>query len=128
MTKAPQTLYKQHELTLCALSSNSITDAESLLVAACKSDLGKPTFETYISEIDWVKNDIVFVCQNLAKWARDESAPDIPLTNKLISPTIRKDPLGCVLIIGFVLSPPLCFRPYSTAALKCCLGELFGHD
>ena len=49
-------------------------------------------------------NDIVFVCQNLAKWAKDEAAPDINLANKLLSPRIRKEPLGCVLIIGYFLS------------------------
>lgn len=45
-------------------------------------------------------NDIVFVCNSLEKWAKDESAADIPFMNKLLSPKIRKDPLGCVLIIG----------------------------
>ena len=46
-------------------------------------------------------NDIVFVSKNLAKWAKDEAAPDINLMNKLLSPRIRKEPLGCVLIIGY---------------------------
>lgn len=32
---------------------------------------------------------------------RDESAPDINFTNKLMSPKIRKDPLGAVLVIGY---------------------------
>ncbi|KAL8928567.1 MAG: hypothetical protein Q9208_001801 [Pyrenodesmia sp. 3 TL-2023] len=73
---------------------------EAAIIQACKEDLGKPTFETYLSEIDWCKNDIVFVTQNLPKWVKDEAAPDIPLANKLLSPRIRKDPLGAVLIIG----------------------------
>ena len=47
-------------------------------------------------------NDIIFVCDNLGKWMRDESAPDIEFTNKLMSPKIRKDPLGAVLVIGYV--------------------------
>lgn len=47
-------------------------------------------------------NDIVFVTKNLEKWAKDEKAKDIPLTNALMSPRIRKDPLGCVLVIGYV--------------------------
>ncbi len=45
-------------------------------------------------------NDIVFVSNNLEKWVKEESAPDIPLMNKALSPKIRKEPLGCVLIIG----------------------------
>lgn len=81
--------------------SYRIKDNEAALVQACKQDLGKGTFESYLVEIDWCKNDIVFVTQNLEKWVKDESAPDIPLANKLLSPTIRKDPLGAVLIIGY---------------------------
>ncbi|KAL8732180.1 MAG: hypothetical protein Q9166_002927 [cf. Caloplaca sp. 2 TL-2023] len=77
-----------------------IKDNEAAIVKACKQDLGKGTFETYLSEIDWCTNDIVFVTQNLGKWVKDEKAPDIPLANKLLSPKIRKDPLGAVLIIG----------------------------
>ncbi|KAL8882368.1 MAG: hypothetical protein Q9198_000629, partial [Flavoplaca austrocitrina] len=77
-----------------------IKDNEAAIVQACKQDLGKGVFETYLSEIDWCTNDIVFVTQNLEKWMRDEKAPDIPLANKLLNPRIRKDPLGAILIIG----------------------------
>ncbi|KAH8596477.1 Aldehyde/histidinol dehydrogenase [Bisporella sp. PMI_857] len=77
-----------------------IVDNEAALVEACKLDLGKPTFETYISEIDWLKNDIIFTTGKLAGWMKDEKPEDIPLTNKLLSPRIRKDPLGTVLVIG----------------------------
>lgn len=31
---------------------------------------------------------------------KDEAAPDIPLTNSLLNPRIRKEPLGTVLVIG----------------------------
>ncbi|KAL8654059.1 MAG: hypothetical protein Q9226_003584 [Calogaya cf. arnoldii] len=77
-----------------------IKDNEAAIVQACKEDLGKGVFETYLSEIDWCTNDIVFVTQNLEKWVKDEKASDIPLANKLLSPRIRKDPLGAILIIG----------------------------
>ncbi len=76
-------------------------DNEAALVEACKRDLGKSAFEAYLTEIDWCKNDVVFVCNKLKGWAKDEKAPDIPLTNMALSPRIRKDPLGCVLIIGY---------------------------
>jgi len=46
-------------------------------------------------------NDIIFICDNLEKWMRDENAPDINFSNKMMSPKIRKDPLGAVLIIGY---------------------------
>ncbi len=50
-------------------------------------------------------NDIVFMSNNLAKFAQDESPPDIALTNRLFGPKIRKDPLGTVLIIGYIFLP-----------------------
>jgi beta-apo-4'-carotenal oxygenase len=78
----------------------SIVDHEAAILAACKSDLGKSAFETQISEIKWVENDIIFVSSHLEKWAKDEKPEDIPLVNWFMSPRIRKDPLGCVLIIG----------------------------
>ncbi|KAF1983254.1 aldehyde dehydrogenase [Aulographum hederae CBS 113979] len=75
-------------------------DNEAELAEACKRDLGKSNFETYITETGWCKNDILFVCRNLEKWAKDESAPDIDLMNKFFAPKIRKDPMGTVLVIG----------------------------
>ena len=77
-----------------------IVDYTDALVESCKQDLGKPTFETFLSEIDWCKNDIVFTTKNLAKWMKDEPAADIPLTNSLLNPRIKMEPLGTVLVIG----------------------------
>ena len=77
-----------------------VKDHEAELLEANKQDLGKGVFETSLTETDWVTNDIVFVCKNLEKWAKDEKPADIALNNALMSPRIRKDPLGCVLIIG----------------------------
>jgi len=78
----------------------AIKDAEEDLYEACKRDLGKPKYESYISEVGWVLNDIIFICDNLEKWAKDESAPNVPLMMAAGSPKIRKDPLGVVLVLG----------------------------
>ncbi|MCJ1250725.1 hypothetical protein MMC30_007953 [Trapelia coarctata] len=78
----------------------ALTDNEAAIVEACKRDLGKSVFETYLTEIDWCKNDVLYVCKNVKKWAKDESAQDMILAHRFLSPKIRKDPLGCVLIIG----------------------------
>ena len=93
---------RQPSLSSCKLltTSSSIVDNEAALVAALKQDLGKSEYESYSTEIDWVKNDIIFINKNLHKWAADESAADIDLTMRLIGPKIRKDPMGCVLVIG----------------------------
>lgn len=80
----------------------AIKDNEDAILEACKRDLNKSAFETYLTETGWCLNDIIFVCSNLEKWAKDEALPDVALTNKLLSPKQRKDPLGAVLILGYV--------------------------
>ncbi|KAJ5086816.1 Beta-apo-4'-carotenal oxygenase [Penicillium alfredii] len=78
----------------------AIKDHEHELVEACTQDLNKPQFETEVAESGWILNDIVFTTRNLHKWVKDEKAPDIDLSFKFMNPKIRKDPLGCVLVIG----------------------------
>ncbi|KAF3388631.1 hypothetical protein F1880_004305 [Penicillium rolfsii] len=78
----------------------AIKDHEEEIVEACAQDLHKPRFETEIAESGWLLNDIVFTTRNLHKWVQDEKAPDIELMYKFMSPKIRKDPLGTVLVIG----------------------------
>lgn len=77
-----------------------IKDNEQALLQALKADLNKGEAEAYITEIGWVTGDILFVLDNLAKWAKDEKSPDVPLLHMAVSPKIRKDPLGAVLIFG----------------------------
>ncbi|KAF2485288.1 Aldehyde/histidinol dehydrogenase [Neohortaea acidophila] len=77
-----------------------LKDAEPALLEACKLDLGKSAYETYMTEVGWVLNDIVFMDKNLARFMKDEKAEDIDLTNSFMKPHIRKEPLGAVLIIG----------------------------
>jgi len=77
-----------------------LVDNSDAIIEACKRDLHKPAYETVLSELDWVKNDIVYVTQNLEKWAKDEKAEDIPLSFSVMKAHIRKEPLGTVLIIG----------------------------
>lgn len=78
----------------------ALKDAESLIMEACKRDLGKPNFETYLTELSWCLNDIIFVCNNLEKWTKDEKPADIALMHWAMTPRVRKDPLGVVLILG----------------------------
>ncbi|RMJ22067.1 Aldehyde dehydrogenase [Aspergillus sp. HF37] len=78
----------------------AIKDNEQRIAEALSRDLNKPVFETEVAESGWLQNDIVFVTRNLHKWAKDEKAEDIDLAFKFMKPTIRKDPLGCVLVIG----------------------------
>ncbi|KAL9053732.1 MAG: hypothetical protein Q9162_004606 [Coniocarpon cinnabarinum] len=78
----------------------AIKDHAALITAACQQDLGKNPLETHMTEIGWCANDCIFAADHLQKWAKDESAPDVALMNKPLRPRIRKDPMGCCLIIG----------------------------
>jgi beta-apo-4'-carotenal oxygenase len=76
-------------------------DNQDLIVEACKRDIGKSSFETHLTELAMVMNDIIYLADNLAKFAKDEPAEDVAFANKLLGPKIRKDPLGIVLVIGY---------------------------
>ncbi|KAF7181642.1 hypothetical protein CNMCM7691_000939 [Aspergillus felis] len=78
----------------------AIKDHEEQIVEALAQDLGRPRFESEVSETLWMENDIVFVSRNLHKWVKDEKAEDIDFNYKFMNPKIRKDPLGCILVIG----------------------------
>jgi beta-apo-4'-carotenal oxygenase len=78
----------------------AIDEREDEIRAAIKKDLNKSEFEIVSAEIGWIKNDIIFVTNNLKTWAKDEKPKDISLSNSVVSPRIRKVPLGVVLVIG----------------------------
>ena len=80
----------------------AIKDHEAEIEEACQRDLGKGFYDAQLAEITWLTNDIIFTCDHLEKWMKDEKPEDIAWSNKLMSPRIRKDPLGIVLVIGFV--------------------------
>lgn len=81
-----------------------IEDNKHEMLEACKRDLSKGFFEATVAEIAWVQNDIIFMANNLDKWSKDERPDNIDFINRFMSPRIRKDPLGIVLVIGYV--PP----------------------
>ena len=103
----------------------AIHDNSDALLEASKLDLGRSHYETYLAEIDWCKNDIMFITKNLKNWVKDEPAPDMPLTNKLLNPRIRKEPLGTVLVIGaFNFPVQLCLGPIIGAIAAGCTAIL----
>lgn len=75
-------------------------DNEALITEACKRDLGKSAFETYMVEYQWCMNDSIWMANKLPEFAKDEKPKDIAFTNKFVGPRIKKDPLGTALIIG----------------------------
>lgn len=79
-----------------------IKDHEKDILEACARDLGKPQYETYLTEIGWCLNDIIYVCKNLEKWAKEEKPTGIDFIHLATRPRIRKEPLGAVLVLGLV--------------------------
>lgn len=100
-------------------------DNEQAVFDALKKDLNKHPVEVWQAELGWVLNDLLFTSANLEKWAKDEPAPDIPLTFMPLGAKIRKDPLGNVLIIGTYNFPiQLCIGPLIGAIAAGCTAVL----
>ena len=64
-------------------------DNEGAICEALKSDLDKSRFESYIGEVEWGRNDIIFMCTNLKRWVKDEKPEDIPVLHIILNARIR---------------------------------------
>lgn len=78
----------------------AVTDYTPQLIEALRRDLNKGHYESLLTEIDFVKNDCLFMLSQIDKLAAEEKAPDVPLTFYATRMRTRKEPLGAVLIIG----------------------------
>lgn len=77
-----------------------VVDNASLIEEALKGDLKKCKFEAQLSEIDWVKNEAIYVSSRLHKWAKDKPVDDVPLQWWPLGPKMRSEPYGTILVIG----------------------------
>ena len=72
---------------------------EKLIEAALKEDLGKCSFESYMSEIGFVLDELNYVCRHLDLWTKPR--PVLPSKMQLPSLCGRSpEPYGCVLIMS----------------------------
>lgn len=72
---------------------------EKLIEAALKEDLGKCSFESYMSEIGFVLDELNYVCRHLDLWTK----PRPVLPSKMQMPALcgrSPEPYGCVLIMS----------------------------
>jgi len=94
VTKAPAFRVQQLE-TLRDL----LRESEPLMEAAIRGDYGKGQFETFLSELFLVYDEIETAIANLAQWSALKSVDDSPLTmpSKCF---IQPEPLGVSLVIG----------------------------
>ncbi|XP_070813283.1 aldehyde dehydrogenase family 3 member B1-like, partial [Pituophis catenifer annectens] len=80
---------------LCHFLDERHIDIQHALCA----DLHKPCFETEITEVLPVRNELAYALNNLHSWMKDENVHKNLLT-LMDCAFIRKDPYGVVLIIG----------------------------
>ncbi len=76
-----------------------ITQREALIFEALKKDLGKPTFESYISEVSVVLSDIEQAINYMKRWSRPERVSG-SLLNFPSKDYIYKEPYGLTLHIS----------------------------
>lgn len=80
------------------LDSMLVTN-EAVLAEAIKQDLRKPYFEAIITEIEFVRNELHAILNNLESWARPQKASKSLMT-LFDSVYLHPEPYGVTLIIG----------------------------
>ncbi|KAF1380116.1 hypothetical protein PFLUV_G00183170 [Perca fluviatilis] len=93
------TIPEQFRQTQLTMLMSMIQDNEEQILNALHKDLAKPKFEAIMSEIDIVINELHYAIANLTSWMKPEYA-GTNLATKLDDCSVRREPLGVVLIIG----------------------------
>lgn len=76
-----------------------LVEEEETLLAALKTDLNKPTQESIMAEIDFLKNEIIGLLRHIKQWTKDQPVEKAP-TTLLDEVMIHPEPYGVVLVIG----------------------------
>ncbi|WP_172253693.1 aldehyde dehydrogenase family protein [Saccharibacillus deserti] len=78
---------------------NILVEREKEFTDALYSDLGKPAFESFSSEIAVLLNEIDYVCKHLDKWNRPKASRHLKLGSVEVLRK-KRQPHGSVLVIG----------------------------
>jgi len=76
-----------------------ISQYEKDVISALKSDFSKPEFETYVSEIGFVYEELEVKLKNLKQWMKPKKVSS-PITSWPSKSYIRYEPKGVTLVIG----------------------------
>ncbi|MDX1642580.1 MAG: aldehyde dehydrogenase family protein, partial [Balneolaceae bacterium] len=76
-----------------------VADNDKALCDTMSQDFGRPLFESYVTDIYTVLQEIDFHLKNLKKWMEPESVGS-PMVSFPSKNTIYKQPFGTVLVIG----------------------------
>lgn len=77
----------------------AISEREGAILSALKTDLGKPDFEAYASELAFIYEEIKFMEKRIAGWAKPRRVPT-PFVQWPGSSRIHPEPRGVVLVIS----------------------------
>ena len=72
---------------------------EDEILKALNHDLGKPEFESYVTEVGFVLDSITFFIKYLKRWTRDKRVRT-PIFQPFSRSFIRREPYGVTLIIA----------------------------
>ncbi|XP_076006810.1 aldehyde dehydrogenase family 3 member B1 [Genypterus blacodes] len=109
--QAGRTTKENFRLAQLEAVARMLEEHECDFVDALGRDLHKPRFETVLSELVLVKNEVVHAINNLKKWMQPQHM-ERNLSTTLDSCLVVSEPLGVVLIIGTWSSPvQLCLAP-----------------
>lgn len=76
----------------------ALREKEADLVRALEQELGKPSFEAFMTEFATVYREIEYVTAHLEEWAKPETVPR-SIDTMMARTEIIREPLGVVLII-----------------------------
>jgi aldehyde dehydrogenase (NAD+) len=88
--------FRQQQLTGL---SQFLKERADRIEDALRQDLGKPTFETYLTETAFISKEVALARRKLASWARPERVAT-PFFAQPGKSRICREPYGVVLIIG----------------------------
>ncbi|HMC97308.1 MAG TPA: aldehyde dehydrogenase family protein, partial [Flavobacteriales bacterium] len=77
----------------------ALKNNEAAILEAMRLDMGKPTFEAYMSELGLVYAEIAHTLKHLKEWMRPQQVRT-PLAIQVSSSVVHREPLGIVLIIS----------------------------
>lgn len=92
-----------------------LDECKDAMLKAFEKDMKKPKFEASFAEIEFTKNEIQFILNNLSSWVKPEKRPKkiIEFFDELL---VYSDPYGVVLVIGAWNYPVhLCLLPVAGA-------------
>lgn len=76
-----------------------LSDHEAALADALNSDLGKSSFEAWMTEIGFISNDVRHLLKHLDQWAKPRRAR-VPVAHQPGRAWVLPEPLGVVLVIA----------------------------